>query len=273
MEDSSPWLGRSLNGYCEGQKTQLDVIFTPRLDYANAGWTKQQCACPLPQQRPVNPIEGTRQAHNATMGDKYRFSISKRHRTSLWTMMMSKQRVQFNAADLLTMSPSKGPKMPLHTLMGLQVHLAYVLAHFARQLLIFCIFLPKQHSWEHFPALFARQDFSGFVENSATYVDPRCQAASLLDVTTWQSFHSWMYIVHECPHMAKYMDVTIWQCFHSPSATARRYLQCQGLLNIEHGEVLTWKICKMGVQDLATYEGEPWMNWQLSKLWLPTAIS
>ena len=70
------------------------------------------------------------------MGDKYRFSISKRRRTSLWTKMMSKQRVQFNAADLLTMSPSKGPKMPLHTLMGLQVHLAYVLAHFARRLLL-----------------------------------------------------------------------------------------------------------------------------------------
>ena len=182
------------------------------------------------------------------MGDKYRFSISKRRRVSLWTKMMSKQRVQFNDADLLTMSPSKGPKMPLHTLMGLQVHLAYVLVHFARQLLIFCIFLPKQHSWEHFPALFAPQEFSGLVENSATYVDPRCQAASLLDVTTRQSFHS-------------------------PSTTARRYLQCQGLLNIKHGEVLTWKICKTGVQGLATYEGEPWMNWQLSKLWLPIAIS
>ena len=129
-------LTRRLLGYCEGQKTQLDVISTPRLDYANVGWTQQQCACPLSQQRPVNPIEGTSQAHTATMGDKYQFSISKRRRPSLWTKMMSKQGVQFRAADLLTMSPSKGPKMPLHTLMGLRVHLAYVLAHFARRLLL-----------------------------------------------------------------------------------------------------------------------------------------
>ena len=70
------------------------------------------------------------------MGDKYRFSISKRRRASLWTKMMSKQRVQFRAADLLTMSPSKGPKMPLHTLMGFQVHIAFVLAHFARHRLL-----------------------------------------------------------------------------------------------------------------------------------------
>ena len=70
------------------------------------------------------------------MGDKYRFSISKRRRVSLWTKMMSKQRVQFNAADLLTMSLSKGPKMPLHTIMGLQVNIAYVLAHFACRLLL-----------------------------------------------------------------------------------------------------------------------------------------
>ena len=40
-------LTRQLLGYCEGQKTQLHVIFTPRLDYANVGWTQQQCACPL----------------------------------------------------------------------------------------------------------------------------------------------------------------------------------------------------------------------------------
>ena len=51
-----------------------------------------------------------------------------------------------------------------------------------------------------FPCTFCSARFSWLVENCATYVDPRCQAASLLDVTAWQSFHSWM--------CKLYMDVT-----------------------------------------------------------------
>ena len=173
---------------------------------------------------------------------------------------MSKQRVQLNAADLLTMSPSKGPKMPLHTLMGLQVHLAYVLAHFARRLL-----LPRNSAFSsqnsirenislHF---LLRKIFPGWLKilrrmwirdakPPLFWMSPHGKVSThgctlYMDVPTWQSTR----------------NVTIWQSFHSPSTTARRYLQCQGLLNIEHGEVLTWKICKTGVQGLATYEGEP----------------
>ena len=196
------------------------------------------------------------------MGDKYRFSISKRRQASLWTKMMSKQRVQFRAADLLTMSPSKGPKMPLHTLMGLQVHLAFVLAHFAPRLLLSrnSAFSSQNSIRENISLHFLlRKIFPG----SATYVDPRCQAASVLDVTTWQGFHSWM-----CVDVTKWqgfhswmcMDVTTWQGFHSwmsphgkvhgchhmakfpsplYSTTSRRCLQCQGPNCIEQSEFLT----------------------------------
>ena len=157
------------------------------------------------------------------MGDKYQFSISKRRRPSLWTKMMSKQGVQFRAADLLTMSPSKGPKMPLHTLMGLQVHLAYVLHRFCAPTSYFLHFPPKTAFVRTFPCTFCSARFSWLVENCATYVDPRCQAASLLDVTAWQSFHSWM--------CKLYMDITSWQStWMSPFPVSTPPYNCQALL-------------------------------------------
>ena len=161
------------------------------------------------------------------MGDKYQFSISKRRRPSLWTKMMSKQRVQFNDADLLTMSPSKGPKMPLHTLMGLRVHLACVLAHFARRLLLSrnSAFSSQNSIVRTFPCTFCSARFfrAGLkfcdVCGSAmpSRVSSGCHRMAKFPLMDVQ-------IVHGCHHKAEYMDVTTWQSFLCPSTTAQRYL-------------------------------------------------